>query len=497
MLLESAISRAAVSILCKLSILLVVMTGTSVGQGIDPLPVLESREVPLDIDSVDVENTGAGAQSDVVFETEVEVPGAGWLRPLFSEVTLSGGGERESFIRITALADEVLEGEPVQELRTRTLREWQNTGAYFNGNRLRFELVAFPNTGVNRLVMTSIEASPVGLRGRGGSICGTMDNRVPSTERESARVLPAGCTAFLFEDSIHHCFLTAGHCFGCGPSPAACMQVCQFNVPPSNPVTGAINFPGPEDQYPTDPASFQFQNAGTGNDWGYFGCFTNYLGETAFQRQGAAFTLAAAPPAVAAPPQDIRITGYGVERPPQPPPIERNRNQTQQTHTGPYALFAGTLLRYSVDTRGGNSGSAVFDTTAGNVVGVHTHAGCATAAGTSNQGTAINQANLQAALAAPTGICATPLFIRGDCDGSATINITDALFLIGCLFLGTGCPTCDDAADANDDGRLDISDPVYKLNFLFLGGFPPPSPHPGCGPDLSPDALGCASYPGC
>ncbi len=32
---------------------------------------------------------------------------------------------------------------------------------------------------------------------------------------------------------------------------------------------------------------------------------------------------------------------------------------------------------------------------------------------------------------------------------------------------------CKDAADVNDDGKLDLSDPVSILGFLFLGGSPP------------------------
>jgi len=58
---------------------------------------------------------------------------------------------------------------------------------------------------------------------------------------------------------------------------------------------------------------------------------------------------------------------------------------------------------------------------------------------------------------------------------------------------------CQDAADSNDDGVLDISDPTYTLNHLFLGGPAPPAPwYVGCGEDPTEDALTeCESQVGC
>ena len=47
--------------------------------------------------------------------------------------------------------------------------------------------------------------------------------------------------------------------------------------------------------------------------------------------------------------------------------------------------------------------------------------------------------------------------------------------------------------DCNADSTLDISDAVFALNHLFLGGPPPAAPYPECGTsDLEADeALGC------
>lgn len=51
--------------------------------------------------------------------------------------------------------------------------------------------------------------------------------------------------------------------------------------------------------------------------------------------------------------------------------------------------------------------------------------------------------------------------------------------------------------DANDDGTVDISDPVYVLNFLFLGGAPPKSPYPHCGRDDTDDKESCILFNTC
>jgi hypothetical protein len=83
-------------------------------------------------------------------------------------------------------------------------------------------------------------------------------------------------------------------------------------------------------------------------------------------------------------------------------------------------------------------------------------------------------------------------FVRGNANGDLAINITDPIFALSYLFLGGIEPGCLDAADADDDGRLNITDPIYVLNFLFLGGEPIPPPYASCGPDPTPgDSLTC------
>jgi hypothetical protein len=98
---------------------------------------------------------------------------------------------------------------------------------------------------------------------------------------------------------------------------------------------------------------------------------------------------------------------------------------------------------------------------------------------------------------------APPRFHRGDPNASGAADITDAIFLLAYIFERGSAPTCLEAADAQNDGQIDVSDPLAILFHLFAGrALPPPGP-PGspCGPD--PDApgssrdLGCGRYDAC
>jgi hypothetical protein len=82
-------------------------------------------------------------------------------------------------------------------------------------------------------------------------------------------------------------------------------------------------------------------------------------------------------------------------------------------------------------------------------------------------------------------------FIRGDCDPSGDLDLTDAISLLQHLFLGGSAPACPDACDSDDSGELDLTDSIAILSFLFLGGARPPAPYPVAGEDPSIDALGC------
>lgn len=82
-------------------------------------------------------------------------------------------------------------------------------------------------------------------------------------------------------------------------------------------------------------------------------------------------------------------------------------------------------------------------------------------------------------------------FIRGDANGDSEMNVTDALFTLDYLFVGEAEIRCMDAADTNDDGRVDLSDPVSTLMALFVTGASRLEPYPEPGFDRTFDELGC------
>jgi hypothetical protein len=92
------------------------------------------------------------------------------------------------------------------------------------------------------------------------------------------------------------------------------------------------------------------------------------------------------------------------------------------------------------------------------------------------------------------GIPPSVPFIRGDSDGDGRLNITDGVFTLSHLFLGGVNPLCEDATDADDRGTVELTDAVYLLNHLFLGGSEPPAPYPLPGNDPTEDRLGCRGF---
>jgi hypothetical protein len=88
-------------------------------------------------------------------------------------------------------------------------------------------------------------------------------------------------------------------------------------------------------------------------------------------------------------------------------------------------------------------------------------------------------------------------FLRGDSNCDGRLDLSDAVFTLARLFLGGREPCCLAAADTNGDAAVDLSDPIYGLNHLFAGGPAPLAPFPDCGfGELESDAaLGCTARP--
>lgn len=86
-------------------------------------------------------------------------------------------------------------------------------------------------------------------------------------------------------------------------------------------------------------------------------------------------------------------------------------------------------------------------------------------------------------------------FRRGDANRDGVRDISDAVHILFSLFVTGFESTCADAQDVNDDGDINITDPIVLLNHLFKegGDLPPPGPELA-GYDLSEDPLSCISY---
>ncbi|MHC4427758.1 MAG: trypsin-like serine peptidase, partial [Planctomycetota bacterium] len=301
---------------------------------------------PYALDSGRLDNPAITAST--AFEEEVMVEGSGWIRIYFGETTLAP----RSYIRITSLLD----GE-VQELDAAGLEMWSNTSAYFNGDRVKVELIAGPDTVGNRLVIEELGTllhMPVGGSGQCG-ICGS-DDRVPSDEEWTARLFPAGCTASVFDTDS--CMVSAGHCVSGG-------MVVQFNVPNSTGGCFPIN-PPVADQFPI--ILFNFNNNGPGDDWSVLVPGQNNEGDLPYQRFGALRTITNT---VSNSGWPCSITGYGVD-------LTCVLSQTQQTSGGVICQVFSNAYEFSVDLRGGNSGSSLLNTTdpSGEIIGIATHCPC-------------------------------------------------------------------------------------------------------------------------
>ncbi|MGD8779385.1 MAG: T9SS type A sorting domain-containing protein [Ignavibacteria bacterium] len=311
-------------------------------------------------------------QHSIAYSIEIRKDNAPWLRLIFGEAELSS----DSYILITALKDGAQ-----QKLDAASLKEWNNTSAFFNGEKLKVELYVAQK---DSDVFFNIEAVMVGeynlketnFKKSGGqdgikTICGTVDNRTSSDNPAVGRIVPEGCTGWIPAAGV---LVTAGHCAGSDG------EVIEFNVPASL-SDGTIQHPDPEEQYTIKQGTWNFVNGGYGNDWAVFEVYNNSAtGLQPIQAQDAYFLVD----------QDLtgstlRVTGCGVDGPAPDfgtyPAPRNSDNQTQQTHTGDDEGSSGTILRYSVDTQGGNSGSPVINESTQKAIGVHTNGGCTSGGG--------------------------------------------------------------------------------------------------------------------
>jgi hypothetical protein len=94
-------------------------------------------------------------------------------------------------------------------------------------------------------------------------------------------------------------------------------------------------------------------------------------------------------------------------------------------------------------------------------------------------------------------ICIERPFLRGNVNGDGKVDLSDGLALLGFLFLSGVEPPCMLAADTNSDSTFNISDAVFLLNHLFRGGPGPAAPYPECGFQTVPSSFDCDGSTGC
>lgn len=87
----------------------------------------------------------------------------------------------------------------------------------------------------------------------------------------------------------------------------------------------------------------------------------------------------------------------------------------------------------------------------------------------------------------PTGIIET--FVRGDTNQVTGVDIADSVRILLVKFAGATYLGYQDAFDVNDNGAIDITDVVFQLSHLFLGGPNSPAPYPNAGTDPTADSL--------
>ncbi|MEW7290688.1 trypsin-like peptidase domain-containing protein [Aquimarina sp. 2304DJ70-9] len=288
----------------------------------------------------------------VITET-VSENGAIWLRLFFKDVNLGN----KSTLTITSDLDGAS-----QVLTSKTIKTWNNSSAYFNGDKVTVTLTVAPGESAVGLNISELSVGDHDPTTK--SQCGSTDDRVDSADNAIGRIVPIGCTGWIITNGK---LVTAGHCVG------SRAQIIEFNVPKSNPDRSIVH-PGPEDQYPIGNFISPYPgNSSQANDWAVFTASANsQTGQTPIQAQGKSFNVVRSDPG-----SNITITGFGTDT-----GID---NQTQQIHTGPLSSVNNTFVRYRTDTTGGNSGSPIIDTATGNAIGVHAYGGCSGSGG-SNSG---------------------------------------------------------------------------------------------------------------
>jgi len=356
---------------------------------------------PLVIDSG--VQAGVGHAPTLVFADVIQAPGNLWTRVHFADYELGADG----YVVLRSAADGA-----EQRLDARSLPEWSNSSAVFNGDTVEIEVYAAAADGevfvaVDRVWeprLTGGQELPDDPGTR--SICGDSDNRVASNDARVGRLwfcgadrncnnnVPGGCTGWLVYNGVA---LSAGHC------DILVGDILEFNVGPTS-ANGIPSAGSPNDQYPITQVADE--ENGPGADWAVFTLGRNSNTNLRAHIAQGWFRMTDIAPNDG---DTIRVTGYGLDNRPAGAggtgtpccdadgdgDCDNNCNSsslTLQTATGPYDDFSGggTIHEYVVDTMPANSGSPViWEDADGLSIGIHTTGGCDDfLAGNDNEGTA-------------------------------------------------------------------------------------------------------------
>ncbi|MEM7262455.1 MAG: hypothetical protein AAF488_10735 [Planctomycetota bacterium] len=81
--------------------------------------------------------------------------------------------------------------------------------------------------------------------------------------------------------------------------------------------------------------------------------------------------------------------------------------------------------------------------------------------------------------------------IRGDTNCDGKLGISDSIYLLNWLFLGGYTPCCAAAGDMDQNEQVNLSDPILLLSTLFLGASSPAGPAAGLCEELDSDQFPC------
>ncbi len=83
------------------------------------------------------------------------------------------------------------------------------------------------------------------------------------------------------------------------------------------------------------------------------------------------------------------------------------------------------------------------------------------------------------------------VFIRGDSNDDGKVDIADPIWTINMLVRSGPASPCMRAGDSNGDGMVDLSDAMYTIEYRFLAGPAPIAPFPECGELEAIEGLSC------